>query len=134
MLLGAMGIVCMTGCGGAPAVNETVEGTLKANGVPLAIVRVNFVPQGDAPTRLPGSTGMTDDKGFFRLAFDDLKPGAVIGKHRVVVLQGRLDPDNPVKRARPNPPIPAEYMNASQTPLQVEVTADKNTYDLNVGP
>jgi hypothetical protein len=127
-------LVSLAGCARGPVVNDMVEGTIKLNGVPLAVVRLNFIPQTESGERLPGSTAMTDDKGYYRLAFDDLKPGAIVGKHRVVVMQGRPDPDQPTRPTGPNPPVPPAYMIASQTPLQVEVTLDKHVYELNVTP
>jgi hypothetical protein len=131
-----MGCVCLAiagaGCSPSePVLNESVEGVVKLNGVPVPKVRVEFVPQkGAEGGKLPGSGAYTDEKGRYRLVCDNQKPGAIIGKHNVVVLQGRTDPANG------NPPpsfvIPMNYTIASQTPLKVEVTADRHTYDLDL--
>jgi hypothetical protein len=121
----------VAGCARPRAFNEAVEGTAKLDGRPLAYVRVDFVPQGEPGEKLPTSTGYTDDKGHYRLTCHDGKPGAVVAPYRVVVIQGREDPSVP-KLAKPNPPIPTPYWIASQTPLRVEVTPEKHTYDLNL--
>ena len=78
------------GCGKhAPALNESVEGTAKIDGTPLAGVTVHFVPDGQVS--LPTSSGVTDEQGHFKLQCENGKPGALVGKHHVVVLQGRGD-------------------------------------------
>jgi hypothetical protein len=105
---------------------------VKFDGVPLANAVVQFLPQQPPGVKLFGSSAMTDDKGRYRLMCENEKPGAVVATHRVVVLQGRDDPDNPRKAAKPKPVLPIAYSVASDTPLKVEVTADRHTYDLEL--
>jgi hypothetical protein len=64
------------------------------------------------------------------LVCDNQKSGAVIGKHSVVVLQGRTDPANGIPLQ--SFVIPIAYTIASQTPLKMEVTADRHNYDLDL--
>src|SRR5262249_21730260 len=92
---------------------------------PLRNVRVEFVPDVDPKVQAPTSSAYTDDNGHFQLTCDNQKPGAVMGKHNVVVLGGRTGPDQPKVTH-----VPSAYGLAISTPLQVEVTADKHTYDL----
>jgi hypothetical protein len=131
-----IGCVCLAiagaGCSPSePVFNETVEGVVKLDGVPVPKVRVEFVPQkGAEGGKLPGSGAFTDDKGRYRLVCDNQKPGAVVGKHSVVVLQGRPDPANGIPQQ--SFVIPNAYTIASQTPLKLEVTADRHTYDLDL--
>jgi hypothetical protein len=122
------------GCGRKPLpMNDKVEGTVKLNGVPLPRVQVQFIPVVEAGQKAPSSSAVTDDKGHFSLNSEAGKPGAVVAKHRVVVVAGRGGqggdrdaPDRPAPRAM----IPQPYTIAAQTPLQVEVTADKHSYEL----
>jgi hypothetical protein len=128
------------GCGGGKpwAVNDQVEGTVKLDGAPLANVFVQFVPDVDPKVQAPTATGTTDDKGKFKLAFDDQKPGAVVGKNVVVVVRGRTagggvdDRDPQGRQAASGAAIPQAYSLAAKTPLSVEVTADRHTYDLTL--
>jgi hypothetical protein len=125
--LGLAVLVLANGCGKSLSQNEQVEGTVKMDGVPLANVAVQFMPD-DPKTQGPSSYGVTDDKGHFTLACENKKPGAVIGKHNVVVLAGRNDTGD----TTPRPNIPGDYNIASTTPLKIEVTAAEHTYNLDL--
>jgi hypothetical protein len=116
------------GCGKPLAYNATVTGTVKLDGVPLPNVRVEFIPRLDPDRKAPNSSGFTNDKGEFKLTCDNQKPGAVIAPHRVIVMQGRTGDDE--KDASRTFTVPQVYTIAAQTPLLLEVTADKTTYDL----
>src|SRR5262245_17926586 len=79
-----------SGCSGTNwAMNELVDGTAKLDGKPVTNAVVEFVPIADAKKQPPISRGTTDDKGHFVLSCDNKKPGAVIGKHTVLVRVGR---------------------------------------------
>jgi hypothetical protein len=124
-VLGAALLVVGAGCGEKKwNMNEQVEGTVKLDGTPLRNVRVEFVPDVDPKIQAPTSSGYTDDKGHFQLTCTNQKPGAVIGKHNVIVLGGRPGGEEKVTY------VPAAYGLAISTPCQVEVTADKHAYDL----
>lgn len=112
------------GCGGGAY--PEVEGVITLNGKPLGNVQVQFLPDPEQDTRGPRSTGVSDKDGRFRLTTDDKRPGAVPGKHRVLVedLQqwdgirmGRADSNKPLKPSR----LPGRYSDAAKTPLKVEV-------------
>jgi hypothetical protein len=128
-----------------------VEGELKLRGKPLAGVMVCFVPDAEAGTPGPRSTGWTDEQGHYRLKCDTpYKPGAVAGKHRVVVFDpdafdegppgaGAPDPAKEAARAQPKGRKPKrmqfalKYMMPTQTPLRAEVRMPgPQTIDLNV--
>src|SRR5262249_50038369 len=133
-----------TGCGAKGktwAYNSKVEGTAKIDGVPLAGVVVGFSPD-DPQFQGPLSHGYTDENGHFELKADNRKSGAVIAKHFVTILTGRgADPQAGeaqgkeaavAKAKQKNPAVPACYKIVSDTPLVIEVTADKHTYDLEL--
>ncbi len=122
-------LVLLAGCGKTWSQNDNVEGTLKLDGVPVANVKVQFVPD-DATTQAPTSSGQTDDSGHFRLNFDNGSPGAIIGKHNVVILKGRAEPGD--GQTISTAVIPQAYTMAAQTPLQTEVTASDHNYDLKM--
>jgi hypothetical protein len=128
------------GCAGGKSwsYNEQVEGTVTFDGTPLANAVVQFVPDVDSTYQAPVSSGQTDAAGHFTLTCEGKKPGAVLGKHNVLVYQGRdagrgndegAGEAGPVRRAAR---VPAAYTTPLQTPLKVEVTPDQHTYDLAV--
>jgi hypothetical protein len=133
-------LICLlpAGCGARPAaINDKVEGSVTIDGAPLAQVMVQFIPDAGPGVTAPASTGFTDAEGRYQLTYDRQKTGAAVGKHRVVLLQGRAgvnpdDPQAPVTPPPPGPRLPQEYALSGQTPLRVEVTSEKHTYDLNV--
>jgi hypothetical protein len=133
------------GCGKkSPPLNESVEGTAKIDGTPLANVTIQFVP--DGTVALPTSSATTDEQGHFKLQCENGKPGAVLGKHHVVVLQGRGDANAraddpqaprgaegaPAGKSGRRPSVPGVYMLAAKTPLLIEVTPDRHSYDLTL--
>jgi hypothetical protein len=128
-------VLLAAGCGNPLTFNEQVEGTVTLDGNPLPRVMVQFVPDVQGPSAVPLASGLTDETGRFRLTHDGNKPGAALGKYRVVVLQGRGgrmsdDPDAPVLPPPEGPRLPSQYTVAAQTPLRQEVTAAKHAYDL----
>jgi hypothetical protein len=127
-LLTCAAVLAVAGCGGKTwTMNDNVEGIVKLDGTPVPRVTVQFWPD-DPQVQGPSSSATTDDKGHFQLACDDGRTGAVIGKHNVVVIVGRTETGGPTT----NLPVPPAYRLASQTPLQVQVTVDQHTYDLEL--
>jgi hypothetical protein len=113
------------GCSSGPKLTE-VEGTVTLNGKPLNNAQVQFLPDPEQGTSGPRSTGTTDEQGRFKLVSDDQRSGAVVGNHRVLVVDlkqwegirpGREDANKPLKPSR----LPARYANGSTTPLKAEV-------------
>jgi hypothetical protein len=131
------------GCGGgAGEYNTAVEGVVTLDGQPLGNVLVSFVPKGQGQVQPPVSTARTDEQGRFKLrckrngSADE--PGAVLGTHSVLVTEQAADrkkrgedPDSKAA-AVPGRKVPAHYGVPGQTPLTVEVTADKHDYALSL--
>jgi hypothetical protein len=126
-----------------------VEGTVVLNGKPVADVEVMFLPDPVEGTTGPRSTGITDANGHYLLVCDDQRPGAVVGKHRVVVteLKSRLPaaPRGPratdpraaaqAKAASARDTsvrIPGALRDAASTPLKKEVRPGRQIIDLDL--
>jgi hypothetical protein len=130
------------GCNQGPVyeMNKEVRGTLTLDGKPLVNVNVQFVPEPKASQpnlQCPLSMGVTDEKGNFALACDNGKPGAVIGRQRVVVPQGReqgSDQDDAASAPATGKPgqIPAVYTVAATSPCFVEVTGGQHEYKISL--
>ncbi len=139
-------LLISSGCGKAPPpMNNDVQGTVKINGAPLAGVMVEFVP--DGVSGLLSGSAITDGQGHYEMQTGD-HPGAVIGKHHVILIAGRSsngrgndpqaaqpDENNPVPpTTKGSPRIPPGYSDLRKPLLTVEVTADKHTdYNLELG-
>jgi hypothetical protein len=70
----------LTGCGGSGPVTVPVKGVLTFKGQPVTNAWIDFMPEGGRM-----SSGQTDDKGHFELAYDPQKRGALVGKHKVIL-------------------------------------------------
>src|SRR5262245_20479455 len=130
------------GCGGKappPPVTE-VEGAVQfTDGTPLANAQVEFVPQVPGYGAELNSTALTDGKGPFRLTHNQKQePGAVVARHKVVItdpampaeLRGMSEKhqraqDEFMAKMRSRGEIPEAYKSPVQTPLEIEVTADR---------
>lgn len=66
----------------------TVTGTVTLDGEPLPNVELSFVPAIGRP-----SYGETDEEGNYELNYIRNIQGAKIGKHKVLIRSGKVDPD-----------------------------------------
>ncbi len=136
-------VVVLTGCAKTPPPVTEAAGTVLLDNRPLPHALVEFVPElADFGAEM-NSTAITDDQGRFTLtcAYKS-QPGAVVGKHRVLVTEAptpgefrRQDEQAQARYAQhlaklKNRPIPPVYGSIGQTPLLVEVKGDQKTYDL----
>jgi hypothetical protein len=121
------------GCSNSVPVGE-VEGTVRLKGAALTNVVVEFLPDPEKQTTGPRSTAVTDAQGRYRLRCDDQRNGAVVGWHRVVL----IDPEEerPAQgQTRKSPPrVPSQYASAAGTPLRKEVKSGTQTIDLDLTP
>ena len=143
--LGLVVAVALVGCARVPPPVTDAEGTLLLDGKPLPGAEVEFVPELAHFGAEMNSTGVTDDQGHFRLTcVYNQQPGAVVGKHHVVVTEAPTPPElrgmDGRSQARlaeylaklKNRPIPEVYGTLGKTPLVVEVKAGEKTYDLQL--
>jgi hypothetical protein len=129
-------VLATIGCGPRYQVAE-VSGTLKVQGAPADKVRLQFIPQEVQGRTGPFSTGETDSQGKFTLTLveksaDEVKtsPGAVVGRHRVVLTDLRLAESSTGKGV----PIrfDQKYSQIGGSPLFQEVKPGKQTLELSV--
>ena len=132
------GALAATGCGGGLSF-AVVEGTVKVNGQPVDKIQVEFWPAGDGPR----SIGVTDANGRYTLASDDgSKPGAVVGRHKVVLRDVGIMGDQFLGRAGETvdmtkgkkPRVSATYAEVTRTPIEKDVAAGKNQIDIDAAP
>jgi len=126
------------GCSSSAKYNDQVEGTVTLDNQPLGGVVVMFIPEGEAGPGIIASRAISDDQGHFKMEREDQKPGALLGKHRIVITRGR-PPDRGHGEKAQDPlskdqrPVPTVYANAQKSPLGAVVSADKHTgYDFNL--
>jgi hypothetical protein len=146
------------GCQRRPAWKlASVEGTVTKGGRPLRGIEVVFVTDLDAGTQGPRASGTTDEAGHYHLRTDNGNDGAVVGKHRVLVIDleavqkrlfarasrgpqrkdtARLSPEiakrleEQQKQAVDTPRVPLSYEHFNETPLRAEVGHEPLTFDI----
>ena len=140
----AIAFATISGCSKQPSL-VAVSGKVTLNGKPLGNVRVDFQPDPDKGTTGQGSSGTTDAEGNFQLSYQGEKPGAIVGHHRVIVVDlepygnvfvGRGDyrtdapggPKETPKKAR----FPDTYSNLASTPFKQEVSAGMGALTFDV--
>jgi len=115
--------LCLTsvvGCGGSDYDLVSVSGRVTLDGAGLAGARVMFNPSrsGGGINAGPGSFAETDTDGNFTLKTIDDLPGAVVGRHRVVIRtsKGEVDPtaENEFREITPER-VPEKFRDGSQT-------------------
>jgi hypothetical protein len=134
------------GCGG-PKLGQ-VEGVVLIDGKPVKDILVTFIPNSNENTVGPNSTAVTDENGHYQLVCDDSarRPGAVIGAHRVTLID--MDAVSIPSRAhgppggkpqamskakgKAKPRVAARYMDWVATPLKEQVKPGSQTIDLKV--
>jgi hypothetical protein len=143
--LGAALVLVFSGCAKGPPPVTAVSGVVLLDGQPLPQAKVEFVPELSGFGAEMISSAVTDDRGRFTLAFSySRQPGAVVGRHRVLV----TEPPTPAEFRSPdertqarlaqyqaklkNRPIPPAYGTLNKTPLAVDVKPDQATYDLQL--
>lgn len=115
-----------------------VSGRITLDGQPLEAARVGFEPvrEGERLDAGPGSYGVTDADGHYRLTTIDGRTGAVVGMHRVWVrtFQAEEGPNGQIVPIRPER-VPKRYN--VETELNVEVPPEGNDsadFDLTTAP
>lgn len=110
VLLLALGLATLVGCGNRGPKLVQIEGTVTRNGKPLPGFEVHFDPEKGRP-----SAGTTDELGHYVLQYTPQKKGAVVGKHKAYVWYFPKDP----KTAR------AAEEGRWKQPADIKVVLDK---------
>jgi hypothetical protein len=111
-----------SGCSDRPVALANVSGTITRDGQPLAQVTVAFQPIaiGKKINPGPGSVGVTDANGHYELkTFDHNLPGAMIGKHRVIIDPDLHNASTDDRQVSPSQKTNERFRNGS---LTIEVT------------
>lgn len=126
VLAGAFALT-LTGCGPGYKLTPT-SGVLKIGGKPEANILVQFYPQGGTG---PTSFGVTDEQGRFTLKTTDGRDGAMIGPHKVVLVD--QDEERPAQGQAPKrkPRLSDQYAIATKG-LDVEVKEGGGPIELSV--
>jgi hypothetical protein len=127
---------CGGGSGDAPSVYP-VTGKVTQGGKPLENVQVNFVPSDD--TGLP-SSGTTNADGVYTLSRHTGDAGAKPGNYRIVLSDtAAAASQSNYSDTKGGPPktaesrIPEKWQTAESSPQSVEVKAESNTIDIDLG-
>ncbi len=128
-------LVCLiAGCSGGGEGLAVVKGKVSYKGKPVPNGTVNFLP-GDG--NKPSATGEIQPDGSYTLkTFVSNRPseGAVIGKHKVVIvamvdMASRLPEE---RIALPPPIVPIKYTSPATSDLTANVENKENTIDFDL--
>jgi hypothetical protein len=138
-----LGLLVLAGCGRRLPSVVPVQGTVLLDGQPLPNASVAFVPMLDQFGPEANSTGVTDANGQFSLTCAyNAQPGAVIGKHVVLVGEPPLPTEmRNVRDSRVlenyranlgNRPIPPDYNSMGKSLIQIEVKEGQSEYKIEL--
>lgn len=129
-LTACIGLLCLCGCFGSNSNVGLVSGTITVDGEPIDRAVVSFFP-----TQGRGSIGMTDENGFYELAYVLKQNGAVIGNHKVTIetkvdRASQYDVENGSEKGGSRKELlPEKYHNHKKTELTATVQSGSNTID-----
>ncbi|HWL07385.1 MAG TPA: hypothetical protein VNQ76_03125 [Planctomicrobium sp.] len=127
----------VTGCSRDGPQLATVTGTITIGEQPLKYATVTFIPQGEAGAG--PSSGVTDEKGKYKLGYSRDRAGAFVGRHDVTI-RGLEVPDKATRDALHEsgidpallPKVPRKYLDPGA--ISAEVKPHKNTIDFQLDP
>ncbi|MFM7186059.1 MAG: hypothetical protein ACKO4Z_15000 [Planctomycetota bacterium] len=120
----------MTGCS-RPVKLVPADGVVTIGGKPTEGVVVQFLPSGSAEEKRPSSFGTTGADGTFQLTTQDGKPGAVEGRHAVLLIDTLEDrPAQGTRVAKP-PRLDPKYTTVAGG-LSAEVVENGGPIKLDV--
>jgi hypothetical protein len=125
----AASVLPLASCGGGGKKTAVVRGTLTYNGKPVPNGTISFIPESG-----PTATGEIQSDGTYALTTYRKGDGAVLGKHKVIIvamedMSGKLpEARNPL----PPPIVPVKYTSLATTDLRAEVKDQDNKIDFNL--
>jgi hypothetical protein len=124
-------LVAAAGCGGqGQHKTAVVRGTVKYKGKPVPNGTVNFIPEGNGPS----ATGELGPDGTYTLTTYKSGDGAVLGRHKVVIVAMQDQAGKLPEERSPTPPpiVPTAYTSPATTPLTAEVGDKENVIDFDL--
>jgi len=122
--------VLMAGCSDGRAKTAPVRGKVMFNGKAVPNGTVLFIPQAGGPP----ATGEIQSDGTFTMTTYSARDGAVLGKHKVVIVAmqdnaGRMPED---RMPLPPPIIPSKYSSPATSTLSADVLDKDNTVNFDL--
>lgn len=115
----------LAGCGGDRLRTAPVNGTVTYKGKPVPNGTVTLIPESGGPS----ATGEIGSDGKFTMTTYSSGDGAVLGKHKVVIVAMQDMGDKLPEERSPLPPpiVPDKYTSSATTPLTTEVVDGDNS-------
>lgn len=115
----------LAGCGGSKIRTAPVNGKVTYKNKPVPYGTVTFIPESGGPP----ATGEIQPDGTFRMTTVTSGDGAIIGKHKVVIVAMEDMGDRLPEERNPTPPpiVPTKYTSPATTPLTTEVKDGDNS-------
>lgn len=112
------------GCGGRPYDLVPAEGVITINGTPAANIMVRALPDSTQDSSGPSSSGITNEKGEFKLVTDNQELGAVPGDHIFTFFD--MDEERP-QQGEPltKPPRINSALSTTRGGIKYKIEADK---------
>jgi hypothetical protein len=133
--------MALLGCGNDGPTLYPVTGKITINGQPAKGVQVSFYPQ--SPDQPIASSRVNDDGTYELRSTTENRPGAVVGKYKVVLTQ--VSPSGEAAASMyasggkrggvPGtnaPSFPPEYGTQATSPKEVEVKAESNAINIEI--
>jgi hypothetical protein len=125
----ALLLLPLIGCGERHAGTAIVRGKVTLNGKPVPNGTVNFIPEMG-----PSATGEIQPDGSYTLTTYKPGDGAVLGKHKVVIV-AMADNAGMLPESRtplPPPIVPIKYTSLATTDLTAQVEDKENTINFDL--
>lgn len=119
------------GCSDAHAKTAPVRGKIIYKGEPVPNGTVNFIPEAGGPS----ATGEIQKDGTFTLTTYSRGDGAVLGKHKVVIVAMQDGADILPEARTPTPPpiVPVKYTSPATSTLSATVEDKDNQVEFDLG-
>jgi len=129
--------VLVAGCSSSSPLVE-VEGVVTIDGVPAGNLLIQFTPvDWTSGSPIVSSHAVSDANGRFVLMSTKNKAGAVVGTHKVTVVDNALgieeEPGGAISKKLPRNRVPSLYSSATTTPIELRVEAARKEYEVQVG-
>jgi hypothetical protein len=130
----ALGLAAVLGCSRHPPTGK-VQGRVTLAGRPVGPGKVFFLPDKSKGTEGPPAIGDLGSDGKYELSTFGSGDGAVVGHHRVEIVESSPDVEFGVEGGSGQPTlIPLRYADADTSGLTAEVRRGSNTRNFDLRP